>query len=126
MMKKTGTSVRARKRFGYLMVAPAFLTLFIMTIYPFIYMIVVSFHRWAIRRERLQFRAAALWAVIGALVGVLLRTLTASLYIYSTVVRWFSDFPRMMQLIFLPIFAFSFLAILYFFASFYREQRQTS
>jgi multiple sugar transport system permease protein len=30
------------------MVAPAFLTLFIMTIYPFLYMIVVSFHRWSI------------------------------------------------------------------------------
>ncbi len=48
MMKKAGKRGRARKRFGYLMVAPAFLTLFIMTIYPFIYMIVVSFHRWSI------------------------------------------------------------------------------
>lgn len=47
-MKKAGTSGRARKRFGYLMVAPAFLTLFMMTIYPFLYMIVVSLHRWSI------------------------------------------------------------------------------
>jgi multiple sugar transport system permease protein len=30
------------------MVAPAFLTLFIMTIYPFIYVLVVSLHRWSI------------------------------------------------------------------------------
>ncbi|MCP4404920.1 MAG: sugar ABC transporter permease [bacterium] len=48
MMKKAGSRGRTRRRFGYLMVAPAFLTLFIMTIYPFIYMIVVSFHRWSI------------------------------------------------------------------------------
>ncbi len=47
-MKKAGSRGRTRRRFGYLMVAPAFLTLFIMTIYPFIYMIVVSFHRWSI------------------------------------------------------------------------------
>jgi multiple sugar transport system permease protein len=39
---------KKRKRFGYLMVAPAFLTLFIMTIYPFIYVVFVSFFKWAI------------------------------------------------------------------------------
>jgi len=47
-MKKTGRSMRTRKRFGYLMVAPAFLTLFIMTIYPFYRMILISLHRWSI------------------------------------------------------------------------------
>ena len=30
------------------MVGPAFLTLFFMTIYPFLYMVIVSFYRWAI------------------------------------------------------------------------------
>jgi hypothetical protein len=86
----------------------------------------VVFHKRTVRKGQRKLQTATLWAVIGSLVGVLLRTFTASLYIYSTVVRWFSDFPRMMQLIFLPIFAFSFLAILYFFTSFYREQRQIS
>lgn len=38
----------SRKRIGYLLVAPAFLTLFIMTIYPFAYVLFVSLHRWAI------------------------------------------------------------------------------
>ena len=47
-MKKTGTRERSRRRFGYLMVAPAFLTLFIMTIYPFYRMILISLHRWSI------------------------------------------------------------------------------
>ncbi len=82
------------------------------------------FYKRTVRRGQRRLQTATLWAVIGCLVGVLLRTLTASLYLYSTVVRWFSDFPLMVQLIFLPIFAFSFLAVLYFFASFYREQRQ--
>ncbi|MBD3309336.1 ABC transporter permease subunit [candidate division KSB3 bacterium] len=48
MMKKRGRTGRARRRFGYLMVAPAFLTLFIMTIYPFLYVVYVSFHKWSI------------------------------------------------------------------------------
>jgi multiple sugar transport system permease protein len=37
-----------QKKFGLLMIAPAFLALFIMTIYPFIYIIIVSLHRWSI------------------------------------------------------------------------------
>lgn len=86
----------------------------------------VVFHKRTVRRGQRKLQTATLWAVIGSLVGVLLRTLTASLYIYSAVVRWFSDFPRVMQLVFLPIFVFSFLAILYFFTSFYREQTRTS
>ena len=84
----------------------------------------VVFHKRTVRKGERRLQTATLWAVIGSFVGVLLRTLTASLYIYSAVVRWFSDFPRMMQLVFLPIFVFSFVAILYFFTSFYGEQRQ--
>ncbi len=46
---RNGTSLETtRTRFGLVMIAPAFLTLFIMTIYPFIYVIVVSLHRWSI------------------------------------------------------------------------------
>lgn len=86
----------------------------------------VVFHKRTVRRGQRKLQTATLWAVIGSLVGVLLRTLTASLYVYSAVVRWFSDFPRVIQLVFLPVFVFSFVAILYFFTSFYREQRQVS
>ena len=39
---------KVRKRFGLLMISPAFFILFIMTIYPFVYVIVVSLHRWSI------------------------------------------------------------------------------
>ncbi len=42
------TLSHGRKKLGYLMVAPAFVTLFLMTIYPFAYVVVVSLHQWAI------------------------------------------------------------------------------
>ena len=45
---KSNSLGTTRARFGLLMIAPAFLTLFIMTIYPFLYVIVVSLHRWSI------------------------------------------------------------------------------
>ena len=46
--KKQYSLLSVRKKFGYAMIAPSFLTLFIMTIYPFTFLIVVSMHRWAI------------------------------------------------------------------------------
>ena len=47
-MKLVKTLAGNKKRVGWLLVAPAFITLFIMSIYPFAYIIVVSLHRWAI------------------------------------------------------------------------------
>ncbi len=38
----------ARKKFGYLMVSPAFIALFLLSIYPIVYLLVVSLHRWSI------------------------------------------------------------------------------
>jgi ABC-type sugar transport system permease subunit len=43
-----GTLGSVRKRFGWAMISPAFIILFIMSIYPFVYVIVVSLHRWTI------------------------------------------------------------------------------
>ncbi|OHD21542.1 MAG: hypothetical protein A2064_06730 [Spirochaetes bacterium GWB1_66_5] len=40
--------MNSRKKLGYVMIAPAFITLFLMTIYPFAYVVVVSLHQWAI------------------------------------------------------------------------------
>jgi multiple sugar transport system permease protein len=47
-VRHTATLGNTRKRFGFLMISPAFFILFIMTIYPFLYVIVVSFYRWSI------------------------------------------------------------------------------
>jgi multiple sugar transport system permease protein len=43
-----GTLGVVRKRFGWAMISPAFVILFIMSIYPFVYVIVVSLYRWTI------------------------------------------------------------------------------
>jgi hypothetical protein len=82
----------------------------------------IIFHKEMIRRGPMQLRKAAFWAVIGSSVGLLLRTLTLFIYVGSREARWFSDFPIFMQVVLLPVFAFSFLALVYFFLSFYREQ----
>jgi multiple sugar transport system permease protein len=46
--RRLSTLSSIRRSFGYSMIAPATIVLFVMTIYPFIYVIVVSLHRWAI------------------------------------------------------------------------------
>ena len=72
-----------------------------------------------------KLRQATLWATVGSLVGVLSRTLIFILYLSSGQIRWFSDLAlksRFVFLIFLPIFAFNFVTVLYFFLVFYREQ----
>jgi hypothetical protein len=82
----------------------------------------IIFHREMIHRGPVNLRIAAFWAVLGSSVGLLLRTLTLFIYTGSVEARWFSDFPIFMQVVFLPVFAFSFLTLFYFFFSFYREQ----
>jgi len=47
-LNRIPTLGRVRRQFGWAMIAPAFLTLFLMTIYPFMYVIVVSLFRWSI------------------------------------------------------------------------------
>ena len=47
-MKVLNKLATTKKRTGWLLVAPAVVTLFVMSIYPFIYIVVVSLHRWAI------------------------------------------------------------------------------
>jgi len=45
---RISTLGRVRRQFGWAMVAPAFIILFLMTIYPFVYVVIVSLFRWAI------------------------------------------------------------------------------
>jgi hypothetical protein len=70
-------------------------------------------------------RKATLLAIVGSLVGFLLQTLTLSSYIYSGSVRWLYDSPRLIPILLLPLSAFSFLTILYFFSSFYSEKMRS-
>lgn len=44
----TRTPLGSKRKFGYLMVSPAFIALFMLSIYPMVYLLVVSLHRWSI------------------------------------------------------------------------------
>ena len=62
---------------------------------------------------------AILFAIIGSSIGTLLRTFVLINYLYLRESRWFSDLSKETQVILIPIFAFSFITVLYFFLSFY-------
>lgn len=86
----------------------------------------ITFHRETIRKRVDSLERATLWGVVGASIGVLLRTLTLFVYLTSGAVRWVSDFSGTPLVILLPVPTFGFLATLYFYVVFYREQAQTS
>lgn len=89
----------------------------------FILLFFIFFHKETLRKGDKKLRKATLSATIGSSIGTLERTFVLFNYFYSREVRWFSDLSRKIQIIFIPIFVFSFIAILYFFLSFYKEQR---
>lgn len=89
----------------------------------FILIFFIIFHKETIQKGGKKLKRATLSAIIGSAIGTLERTFVLFNYFYSREVRWFSDLSRKIQIIFIPIFAFSFIAILYFFLSFYKEQR---
>lgn len=89
----------------------------------FILIFFIIFHKETIQKEDIKLKKATLSAIIGSSIGTLERTFILFNYLYSREVRWFSDLSRKIQIIFIPIFAFSFIAVLYFLLSFYKEQR---
>jgi hypothetical protein len=82
----------------------------------------ITFHKQTIRKRDGSLERATLWGVVGASIGVLVRTLTLFVYLTSGAVRWFSDFPGTVIAVLFPVLAFGFGATLYFFASFYKQQ----
>ncbi len=89
----------------------------------FILVFFIIFYKDTIQKEQIKLKKATLSAIIGSSIGTLERTFILFNYLYSREVRWFSDLSRKIQIIFIPIFAFSFIAVLYFFLSFYKEQQ---
>lgn len=89
----------------------------------FILLFFVVFHREALRKEQKKLTKALLWAVVGSSIGTLLRTIVIFNYIFFREVRWFSDVAGKIQIIFFPIITFGFVAVLYFFLSFYKAQK---
>jgi len=89
----------------------------------FILLFFIFFHKETIQKGGKKLRKATLSAIIGSSIGTLERTFVLFNYFYSREVRWFSDLSRKIQIIFIPIFVVSFIAILHFFLSFYKEQQ---
>lgn len=82
------------------------------------------FYKETILQKKLKLKRATLIAAIGSAIAVLLRTFILFNSLSSRQVRWFSDLPKTMALIFFPVIAFSFLANLYFLIFFYKEQKE--
>jgi hypothetical protein len=85
----------------------------------------VAFYKETLRDEQPKLRGASLLAVIGSLVGSLLLTFVLFNYVYFRELMLFVNLPRLMTIIFSPLFAFSIITVLYFFSSFYRELQRT-
>ena len=83
----------------------------------------VAFYREMADPSQYRLQKAASYAVIGAVIGVVLRTLLVVSNIFSTEMRWFTDLTRGVGIILVPILVISFAAILYFYLVFYREQQ---
>ena len=71
--------------------------------------------------ERVKLRKSLIFAVIGASLSVLLRTIVVVNYILTRgEMRWFADFRGTLLIIGIPLIIISFLAIEYFLLSFYK------
>jgi hypothetical protein len=89
----------------------------------FILIFSIVFHQETRHEEETRLRKATLFAVIGSSIGSLERTFVLVNYLfYSRPIGWFTHLSTKTAIILTPIYLFSFLAILYFFLSFYQEQ----
>ena len=86
----------------------------------------VAFYRETLQNEQLRLKVASFLAIIGSSVGTLLLTFVLFNYLYFRELMFFMNLPRIMAIMLSPLFAFSFIAVLYFFSSFYRELKQIS
>jgi hypothetical protein len=84
----------------------------------------IVFYEAMLYRQGTRLQKAILSAVIGSSIAAFLRTFILFNYLFFKEIRWFSDLPKKAAIIFLPIFALSFIAVLYFFLCFYKEQKE--
>ena len=76
-----------------------------------------------IHKEEIKLKKPALFAIWGSLTGTLLQTIILLNYLFSGEIKWFSDLSSKTAVILFPVSAFSFIAVLYFFSTFYKEQK---
>lgn len=83
----------------------------------------MTFYKESTDPSQFRLQKAASYAVIGAVIGVLLRTLMVVGHIFSSEVLWFTDVTRGVGIILVPVLVISFAAIIYFYLVFYSEQQ---
>jgi hypothetical protein len=83
----------------------------------------IVFYKAIFYRQGTKLQRAILLAVIGSSIAAFVRTFILFNYLFLRDTEWFSDLPKKAAIIFLPIFALSFIALFYFFLCFYREQK---
>ena len=89
----------------------------------FILIFFIVFHQETRHEEEIRLRKPTLFAVIGSSLASLERTFVVVNYLlYSKPMGWFTHLSAKTAIILSPIYLFSFLAVLYFFVSFYRQQ----
>lgn len=89
----------------------------------FILIFFIIFHQATRQEEETGLRKATLFALIGSSIASLERTFVLVNYLlYSRHMGWLTHLPTKTAIILSPIYLFSFLALLYFFVSFYSQK----
>lgn len=91
----------------------------------FIVLFFVVFYREMLQRERKRLKTAIVAAIVGSAIQALLLSIVFFHYLFSRQALFALEEARTISVIFVPVFAFSFITILYFFVSFYKMQRQS-
>jgi hypothetical protein len=77
-----------------------------------------------VHKKMEKLRKAALAAIVGSSVGVLLQSFILMLYTNSKAVKWYFDLPRRTAIAFFPAVFVGFILVVYFYVSFYKEQKR--
>lgn len=82
----------------------------------------IIFYKETVREEQRRLRRPTLLAVIGSSISTLVLTFVLVNSLFSGKIMHVAGLSRKFPIIFIPVFVFTFIAVLYFFLSFYKEQ----
>lgn len=80
------------------------------------------FYREMLDTNQTTLKNATLFAVLGSALGALIRSFSLVIHLFFREVRWFHDVSGKFAIILFPLFAFTFVTVLYFFRTFYKTQ----
>ncbi|KPK99422.1 MAG: hypothetical protein AMJ91_07900 [candidate division Zixibacteria bacterium SM23_73_3] len=84
----------------------------------------ISFYKETVLERKMKLRKATLSAVIGSSINALVLTFVLLNSLFLREIIHLVELSRKIAIIFIPIFVFSFVAVLYFFLTFYKEQEK--